>query len=92
MSEQICFLGSKFDMDIGRAGEIRRRLARGKEAMKNLDRLWRDGNIARSTNQPLVKALVVFPVATYRCEIWAKIKCDVSRVFRDVVWGRITRI
>jgi len=60
-------LGSQEDMKTGCRDEIKRRLAMGRAAMKELDKIWRDRFITKARKQRVVKALV-FPIAIYGCK------------------------
>ena len=70
------FLGSKITADGDCSHEIKRRLLLGRKAMTNLDRILKSRDITLLMKVCLVKGMV-FPVVTYRCEIWTikKTKC-----------------
>jgi len=51
---------SQVDMKTGCRDEIKRRLAMGRIAMKELDKVWRDRDITTATKHSLVKALVAY--------------------------------
>ena len=66
------FLGSKITADGGCSHEIKRCLLLGRKYMTNLDSILKSRDRRTSpTKVCLVKAMV-FPVVTYRCEIWTK--------------------
>ena len=63
------FLGSKITADGDCSHEIKRNLLLGRKAMTNLDSILKSRDIILLTKVCVVKAMV-FPVVTYRCEIW----------------------
>ena len=63
------FLGSKITVASDCSHEIKRHLLLGREAMTNLDSMFRSRDITFPTNVLLVKAMV-FPVVIYGCESW----------------------
>ena len=65
------FLGSKITADGGCSHEIKRCLLLGRKYMTNLDSILKSRDRTSPTKVCLVKAMV-FPVVTYRCEIWTK--------------------
>ena len=68
-SDRLYFLGSKITADGDCSHEIKRRLLLGRRVMTNLDSILKNRDITLPTKVRLVKAMV-FPVVTYRCEIW----------------------
>ena len=62
-------LGSKITVDGDSSHEIKRCLLLGRKAMTNLDSTLKSRDITLLTKVCIVKAMV-FPVVTYRCEIW----------------------
>ena len=87
------FLGSKFTADGDCSHEIKRRLFLGRKVMTNLDSILKSRDITLSTKVRLVKA-VVFPVVTYRCESWTKMKAECRRTdaFELWCWRRLSRV
>ena len=70
------FLGvSKITADGDCSHEIKRRLLLGKEAMTNLDSIFKSRDITLPTKVRLVKAMV-FPVVMYGCESWTVKKAE----------------
>ena len=55
--------------------EIKRHLPLGRKVMTNLDSILKSRDITLSTKVHLVKAMV-FPVVTYRCEVWTVKKAE----------------
>ena len=60
------FLGSKTTADGDCSHEIKRCLFHGREAMTNLDSIFKSRDITLLTKVCLVKAMV-FPIVMYRC-------------------------
>ena len=73
------FLGSKITADGNCSHEIKRCLLLGKQAMTNLDSIFKSRDISLPTKVHLFKA-IVFPVAMYVCESWTikKTECQGS--------------
>ena len=69
------FLGSKITADGDCSHEIRRRLLLGREAMTNLDSIFKGRDITLPRKVHLVKAMV-FPVVMYGCESWTIKKAE----------------
>ena len=69
------FLGSKITADDDYSHEIKRRLLLGRKAITNLDSILKSRDITLPTKVCLVKAMI-FPVVTYRCEIWTIKKAE----------------
>ena len=69
------FLGSKITMDHDCSHEIKRCLFLRRKTMTNLDSVFKSRNIILPTKVHLVKAMV-FPVVTYRCEVWTLKKAE----------------
>ena len=69
------FSGSKTNADGDCSHEIKRYLLLGREAMSNLDSIFKSRDIALPTKVRLVKA-IVFPVAMYGCESWTIKKAE----------------
>ena len=85
------FLGSKITVDGDCSHEIRRQLLLGREAMKNLDSVWKSRHITLPTKVCIVRA-VVFPVVTYGCESYTvkKAECQRIDVFELWSWRRLS--
>ena len=69
------FLGSRITADGDCSREIKRRLLLGRNAMTNLDSIFKSRDITLSTKVHLVKAMV-FPVVMYGCENWTVKKAE----------------
>ena len=67
--------GSKITADGDRSHEIKRRLLLGRKVMINLDSIFKSRDITLPSKVCLVKAMV-FPVVTYRSDIWILNKTD----------------
>ena len=63
------FGGSKITADGDCSHKMKRRLLLGREAMTNLDSIFKSRDITLPTKVRLVKAMV-FPVVMYGCESW----------------------
>ena len=75
-TERDCiFLGSKITADGSCSHEIKRRLLLGKNAMTNLDSIFKSRDITLATKVHLVKAMV-FPVVMCGCECWTVKKAE----------------
>jgi len=55
--DRFVFLGSRVDMKTGCRDEIKRRLAMGRATIKELEKIWRNRDITKSTKQLLLEAL-----------------------------------
>ena len=84
------FLGSKITVNNDWSHEIKRHLLLGREAMTNLDSMFRRRDITLPTNVLLVKAMV-FPVVMYGCESWTIKEAEHWRtdVFELSCWRRL---
>ena len=73
--------------------EIKRRLLLGKEAMTNLDSIFKSRDITLPTKVRLVKAMV-FPVVMYGCERWTIAKAEKQRIdtLQLWCWRRLLRV
>ena len=69
------FLGSKITADGGCSHEIKECLLLGRKVMTNLDSILKSRDIALSTKDHLVKAMV-FPVVMCGCESWTTKKAE----------------
>ena len=67
--------GSKITADGDCSHEIKSRLLLGRKFMTNLDSILKSRDITLPTKVCLVKAMV-FPVVTYRCEVWTVKKAE----------------
>ena len=63
------FLGSKITADGDCIHEIKRHLLLGRNAMTNLDSIFKSRDISLLTKVHIVKAMV-FPVVIYGCDSW----------------------
>ena len=63
------FLGSKITAEGDCSHEIKRCILLGRNAMTNLDSIFKSRDVTLSTKVRLVKAMV-FPVVMYGCESW----------------------
>ena len=72
------FLGSKITADGNCSHEIKRCLLLGKQAMTNLDSIFKSRDISLPTKVHLFKA-IVFLVVMYRCESWT-IKLSTKKI------------
>ncbi len=74
-------------------GDILRRLALGRVAMKGLNKILKDKDITITTKCRIVNALV-FPVVLYGCESWTMRKAERRRIdsFELWCWRRLLRI
>ena len=68
VTDFIC-LGSKITVDNDCSHEIKRHLLLGREAMANLDIMFRSRDITLPTNVLLLKAMV-FPIVMYGFKRW----------------------
>ena len=73
------FLGSKIAVDGDCSHEIRRQLLLGREAMKNLDSVWKSRNITLPIKVQIAKA-IVFPVVMYDYKSWTIKKTECQRI------------
>ena len=71
--------GSKITADGDCSHEIKRRLLLGSKAMTNLDSILKSRDITLPTKVHIVKAMI-FPKATYGCEIWTTKKAGHRRI------------
>ena len=67
--EDFIFLGSQITVDSDCSHEIKRRLLLGRNAMTNLNSIFKSIDITLPTKVCIVKAMV-FPVLMRRCESW----------------------
>ena len=87
------FLGSKITTDGDCSHEIKRRLLLGRQAMTNIDSIFKSRDIALPTKVLLVKAMV-FPVVMYGCESWTVQIAERRRIdaFELWCWRRLLRV
>ena len=71
--------GSKITADGDCSHEIKRCLLLGRKAMTNLNSVLQSRDNTLPTTVHIVKAMV-FPVVTYRCEIWTIKKAEFQRI------------
>ena len=93
MVADFIFLGSKITVDGDCGHKIKRCLLLAKKAMTNIDSILKGRNVTLPTKVHLVKAMV-FPVVTYRCEIWTIKKAEFQRIgaFELCCWKRLLRV
>lgn len=91
--KEFVYLGSLITSDGSCTNEIRRRAGMAKSAMANLDKIWRNRGIRRSTKVRLVRALV-FSIFLYGAETWSIRSSDSSKIdaFEMWCWRRLLRI
>ena len=78
--------GSKITADGDCSHEIKRCLFLGRNAMTNLDSIFKSRDIPLSTKVQLIKAMV-FPVVMYGCESWTIKKAECQRIDASELWG-----
>ena len=78
--------GSKITADGDCSHEIKRCLFLGRNAMTNLDSIFKSRDIPLPTKVQLVKAMV-FPVVMYECESWTIKKDECRRIDASELWG-----
>ena len=69
------FLGSQITADGDCSHKFKRHLLLGREAMTNLDSIFKSRDINLLTKGHLVKA-IIFPVVMYGCESWTIKKAE----------------
>ena len=86
------FWGSKISAD-GDCSLKLKELLLGRQAMTNLDSIFKNRDITLTTNVRLVKAMV-FRVVMYRCESWTMKKTECGRIdaFELWCWRRLLRV
>ena len=87
------FLGSKITADSNCSHEIKRWLLLRRNAMTNLDSIFKSRDITLLTKVRLLKG-VVFPVVMYGCESWTikKAECLRTDAFELWCWRRLLRV
>ena len=87
------FLGSKITTDGDCSHESKRHLLLGREAMTNLDSIFKSRDVTLPTKVCLVKAMV-FPAVMYGCESWTIKKAEQQRIdaFEVWCWRRLLRV
>ena len=83
-SDRFYFLGLQNHCGLWCNHEIKRRLLLGRNAMTNLDRVFKSRDITLLTKVHLVKAMV-FPVVMYGCESWKEGCALKNWCFQNVV-------
>ena len=78
--------GSKITADSDCSHEIKRCLFLGRNAMTNLDSIFKSRDIPLPTKVQLVKAMV-FPVVMYECASWTIKKDECRRIDASELWG-----
>ena len=78
--------GSKITADGDCSHEIKRCLFLGRNAMTNLDSIFKSRDIPLPTKVQLVKAMV-FPVVMYECASWTIKKDECRRIDASELWG-----
>ena len=93
MVDSYIFLGSLIVSNGVLAPEIQRRIALGRTAMVDMNRVWRCRNVEITTKRRLV-TFIVFPIMAYGCESWVLTKSDRRRVetFEKWCWRRLLQI
>ena len=79
------FLGSKITADGDCSHEIKRRLLLGREAMTNLDSIFKSRDITLLTKVHLIKAMLS-PVVMCGCESWTIKKAEHQRLDAFSLW------
>ena len=79
------FLGSKITANCDCSHEIKRCLLLGRKVMTNLESTLKSRDITLPKKVYLVKAMV-FPVVTYRCEIWTIKQAECRRIDAFELW------
>ena len=77
---------SKITADGDCSHEIKRCLFLGRNAMTNLDSIFKSRDIPLPTKVQLIKAMV-FPVVMYGCESWTIKKAECQRIDASELWG-----
>ena len=85
--------GSKITADGDHSHEIKRRLLLGRKVMTNLDNRLKSRDIALSTKDHLVKA-IVFPGVMYECDSWTTKEAEHRKTgaFKLWCWKRLLRV
>ena len=91
--DDFIFLGSKITADGDCSHEIKRYILLGRNAMTNLDSILKSRDITLPIKVHLVIAMI-FPVVTYKCEIWTIKKAECQRIdaFELWCWRRLLRV
>ena len=87
------FLGSKITADGDCSHEIKRRLLLGREAITNLDSIFKSRDITLPTKVHIVKAMF-FQAVMYGYESWTVKKAERPRMdaFELLCWRRLLRV
>lgn len=83
--DDFIYLGSYISNTGSCEKEIRRRIGMAKNAMSQLQKIWRDRNISRNTKVKLVNTLV-FSIFGYGAETWTLRKADRARIDAFEMW------
>ena len=91
--ETVIFLGFRITVDCDCSREIKRRLLLEREAMTDLDNIFKSRDVTLPTKVNLVKAMV-FPVVMYEYESWTLKKAEHRRIdaFELWCWRRLLRV
>ncbi|XP_072934917.1 uncharacterized protein [Epargyreus clarus] len=91
--ENFIYLGSDISSNGSCEGEIRRRISMAKNAMSQLQTIWKDRNISTRTKTKLVRTLV-FSIFMYGTETWTLKAADRKRIdaFEMWCWRKMLRI
>ena len=86
-------LGSKITADGDCSLEIKRHLLFGRKAMKNLDSILKNRNIALLIKVCIIKPMV-FPVVMYEYQRWTikKAECQIIDAFELWCWRRLLKV
>ena len=85
------FLGSKITADGDCSHDIKRHLLFGRNAMTNLDSIFKSRDITLQTEVCVAKAMV-FPVVIYGCESWTIKKAEHQRIDAFEMCRRLLRV
>lgn len=91
--EEFVYLGSLITASGGSTNEIKRRIAIARNAMSNLEKIWKDRQITTNTKKRLVRSLI-HPIFLYGAESWTLCTADRNRAdaFEMWCWRRMLRI
>ena len=92
-NERLYFVGAPKSLQMVTVAMELRCLLLGRNAMTNLDSIFKSRDITFPTKVHLVKA-VVFPVVMYGCESWTVKKAEHRRIdaFELWCWRRLLRV
>jgi hypothetical protein len=91
--EEFNFLGSYIKNTGGSSKEIKRRLSMARTSMINMQNIWKNHDVSKSTKIRLINSLI-FSIATYGCESWTLTQDDRSKInaFEMWVWRHMLQI